>query len=328
MTDQDLDGGRIGVELGCGVKRSAEVNVGDVQGVPLLGVQFGQKEHALQHLHRRLANCRESKRSAPKLIQGEELRDCSLGRKLLDSREQLVPRLADAEHAQRQVVLFVRSNKSFQSVGGAAKLDEVREAVQHERDVAVEQQVVDLVVAAEVLGGLAIEPLPNTLIANQRDHHPRIATDHKLDDLRVVLELDRPVQDALAVGVRDAQNTWSRQGLDQRRSPLVAEGGDERLEVLLVGVHCPAGAASVSVRSGECEREEWRGLARRAARASVRSGEGEREEWRCLRVARLKVCSVAERGAGGGRTSPRWSARGEGDGGQLACGWRGLAALA
>ena len=29
---------------------------------------------------------------------------------------------------------------------------------------------------------------------------------------------------------------------------------------------------------------------------SVRSGEGEGEEWRCLLVARLKVCSIAERG--------------------------------
>ena len=56
---------------------------------------------------------------------------------------------------------------------------------------------------------------------------------------------------------------------------------------------------------------------------SVRSGEGEREEWSSLLVARLKVCSVAERGPGGGRTSSRWSARGVGDGGELACGWRG-----
>jgi len=36
---------------------------------------------------------------------------------------------------------------------------------------------------------------------------------------------------------------------------------------------------------------------------SERGGEGEREEWRCLLVARLKVCSIAERGAGGGRAS-------------------------
>jgi len=50
-------------------------------------------------------------------------------------------------------------------------------------------------------------------------------------------------------------------------------------------------------------------------------------EWRCLLVALLKVCSVAERGPGGGRTSSSWSARGVGDGGEVACGWRGLAAL-
>jgi len=47
---------------------------------------------------------------------------------------------------------------------------------------------------------------------------------------------------------------------------------------------------------------------------------GEREEWSCLLVARLKVCSIAERGAGDGRTSSSWSARGVGDGGQLECG--------
>jgi len=58
-------------------------------------------------------------------------------------------------------------------------------------------------------------------------------------------------------------------------------------------------------------------VARRAG-----SGEGEREEWRCLLAARLKVCSVAERGAGGGHTSFRRLARGMGDGGPLACGWR------
>jgi len=61
---------------------------------------------------------------------------------------------------------------------------------------------------------------------------------------------------------------------------------------------------------------------------SARSGECEREEWSCLLGARLKVCSVAERGAGGGHTSPRWSPRGVVDGGLLARGWRGLAALA
>ena len=62
---------------------------------------------------------------------------------------------------------------------------------------------------------------------------------------------------------------------------------------------------------------------------SVRSGEGERRvSTTCLLVARLKVCSVAERGIGGGRTSSRWLARGVVGGGQLARGWWGLAALA
>ena len=46
----------------------------------------------------------------------------------------------------------------------------------------------------------------------------------------------------------------------------------------------------------------------------MRSGEGEGEEWRCLLVARLKVCSVTEGGAGGVRTSSRWLVRGVDDG--------------
>ena len=62
------------------------------------------------------------------------------------------------------------------------------------------------------------------------------------------------------------------------------------------------------------------------AQLSVRSGACEREEWSCVLVARLKVCSIAERGTGGGRTSSRWLARGVGDGGQLACAQRGFAA--
>ena len=51
------------------------------------------------------------------------------------------------------------------------------------------------------------------------------------------------------------------------------------------------------------------------------------EEWSCLRGASLKVCSIAERGPGGGRTSSTWLARGVGDGDQVACGWLRLAAL-
>ena len=42
----------------------------------------------------------------------------------------------------------------------------------------------------------------------------------------------------------------------------------------------------------------------------VRNGACEREEWRCLLVALLKVCSIAERGTGCGRTSSSWLARG------------------
>ena len=63
----------------------------------------------------------------------------------------------------------------------------------------------------------------------------------------------------------------------------------------------------------------------RSARSvrSVRGGEGEREEWSCLLVARLKVCSVAERGTGGGRTSSSWLVRRAVGGGQQACGWLG-----
>jgi len=48
----------------------------------------------------------------------------------------------------------VRRDESFQGVGGAAQLDEAREAVLLVRDVAVDQQAVDLdVVAGAILGG-------------------------------------------------------------------------------------------------------------------------------------------------------------------------------
>jgi len=46
-----------------------------------------------------------------------------------------------------------------------------------------------------------------------------------------------------------------------------------------------------------------------------------REEWRRLLFSRLKVCSIAKRGAGGSRTSSSWFASGVGDGGELACCW-------
>ena len=149
VTDQELGGGGIEVVLGNVVLRKAEVSVGDVQDVPLLGVQLAQKDHALQNLHRRLVDGRQSKRSVSKLFLGEELSDCNLGRKLLDAREHLVLRQAHAEHVQRQVVLGVRRNKSFQSVGGAAQLDEAREAMLPECVAAVDQQVVDIGVVAE-----------------------------------------------------------------------------------------------------------------------------------------------------------------------------------
>ena len=57
---------------------------------------------------------------------------------------------------------------------------------------------------------------------------------------------------------------------------------------------------------------------------SLRGGEGEGEERSCLLVTHLKVCSVAERGPGGGRTSSRWLARGVGNGGQVARCWQGF----
>jgi len=77
--DQELDGGGIEVSLGDDVQRKAEVNVGDVQDVPLLGVQLGQIEHALQHRNRRLPDGRLFKRSGSCLVLVEELVDCSRG---------------------------------------------------------------------------------------------------------------------------------------------------------------------------------------------------------------------------------------------------------
>ena len=59
---------------------------------------------------------------------------------------------------------------------------------------------------------------------------------------------------------------------------------------------------------------------------NVRIGKSKLEEYRCLLVARLKVCSVAERGTGGGGVPPPVSQpvsqpRGVGSGGQQARGW-------
>ena len=184
----------------------------------------------------------------------EELVDCSLDRKLLDAREHLVPRIAAAEHVQRLVVLYVRRNKSFQSVGGAAKLDEAREAVLLERSVAVAQELSDLGIVAEpVLGGQ--HPKVRESSVTER---LRMATDQEFDDFGVVVVLERVQQRGLAACVFDAQNAWSRQGLDLRKSPLDAENG-EQLLVLVFGVRSPAGGARVRVRSGEGEHGERRG---------------------------------------------------------------------
>ena len=111
VADQELDGGGIGVALDRAVQRKVEV-CGDVQDVPLLCVQIAQIDYVLQHIHRCLTVARETKRSPTNLVVGEELGDCSLGKKLLDAREYLFPRLAPAEHVQRQVVLNVRRDKS------------------------------------------------------------------------------------------------------------------------------------------------------------------------------------------------------------------------
>jgi len=78
VTDQKLDAGGIGAVLGTVVQRKVEVNVGDVQDVPLLGVQPAQKDQALQHVHRRVVGGRNNKRSNTRLVLGEELSDCSL----------------------------------------------------------------------------------------------------------------------------------------------------------------------------------------------------------------------------------------------------------
>jgi len=208
-------------------------------------------------LHRRLVEGRESKCSASKLVLVEELSDCSLVRKLLDAREHRVPRHPEAEHVQRQVVLYVRLIKSFQSVGGAAPLDEAREAMLLVRDVAAEQQVVDLVVVAEaVLGRQTQKEAPNSLSASSSDERLWIATDQQLGDLGVVLELERQPQGGLAIGVLDAQNAGSRQGSDTRNGRLVREQRRELLlpgfvseqlrELVVFGARCAVGAAMVS----------------------------------------------------------------------------------
>ena len=84
----------------------------------------------------------------------------------------------------------MRRNKSFQRVGGAAQLDEEREAVMPQRVVAGAQQVEDLVVIAEaLLGGQVVEPLPNRLTANNRGERRWTAADQQLDDLGAACEV-------------------------------------------------------------------------------------------------------------------------------------------
>ena len=60
----------------------------------------------------------------------------------------------------------------------------------------------------------------------------------------------------------------------------------------------------------------WHELAQGTHRPG--SGACERDTRRCVLVARLKVCSIDERGAGDGRTCSSWLARGVGNGTQLA----------
>jgi len=67
------------------------------------------------------------------------------------------------------------------------------------------------VVAKAVLSGQTIEEMHNTQAANNRDERLWMATDQELDDLDVVVVLERLPQRGLAVGVHEAQNAWSRQ---------------------------------------------------------------------------------------------------------------------
>jgi len=99
------------------------------------------------------------------------------------------------EHVQRQTVLGVRRNKIFQSVGGAAQLDEAREAVLLELVVAVEDKVADLVVVAEVfLSAQILEEVRETFAAHSSDESLWIGTDQELDELDVVGALERRPQ--------------------------------------------------------------------------------------------------------------------------------------
>ena len=121
-------------------------------------------------------------------------KNSATGRKLLDEREHLVPRLAVAEHSQRQVVLGVRRNKSFQRVGGAAQLGEAREAVLLERVVAVDQQAGDLAVVAEVILVQFREETSKNRATHDSYERLWICTDQGLDELDVVGALERRPQ--------------------------------------------------------------------------------------------------------------------------------------
>ena len=100
--------------------------------------------------------------------------------------------------------------------------------------------------------------MPKTLTVRNCDDRPWPKTGQQFNDLNFTVVLNRLPQRGVIVSVRGVQKAWSRQGLDQRTRPVVADGGYQRLELLLFGVHCPARAARVSVRSGEGEREERR----------------------------------------------------------------------
>ena len=82
-------------------------------------------DHEPLHVSARLAVSRNL-RGAPLLFLLVHLLDSSLGRDLLDARASGLPRVALAEHGQRQVVRRAHS-ESFQSIGGSTEAGEAGE---------------------------------------------------------------------------------------------------------------------------------------------------------------------------------------------------------
>ena len=84
---------------------------------------------------------------------------------------------------------------------------------------------------------------------------------------------------------------------------LAQDGCDSGFLVVVVGIGQRNNAFAALGKQG------WRVVTRQeldggGIRVAIGSEAARvREEWRCLLVAHLKVCSIAERGAGGGRTS-------------------------